>query len=661
MKHLLLSLSLSAVLLPAAHAQKNAMPVPVTAPLDELVTRLGAADVGSRYDAQMQILNMAATASAPGNDARRAEIAAAFAARASDAAVAQPARVWLVRQLEHMGRGEAVPALTALLNGPDAELREGARRALQKNSDPAAADSLRAALEKGGDASWKTGLAFALGEKRDPASVPLIAPLLQDPKTGLIAAKALGAIATPAAVSALWSSFAAQPASAAEGLLSAAQRDPAQTAAIAGKLFAEAKPAHLRAAALALYAKADPAGSARVVAAALAGPDLRLQKAAVDASTPAALAAALPGLPATAKVHALRVIEDGKAALACATDADESVRIAALEALGRVGGADSVPVLLAAATKGSDPEKAAAAAALAVLKGDDAGAAVEKQAAAGDFRAAAITALGQRMATSAVPALLGYAGEAGADVGKAALQAVARMGGADALDGLVSLVLAGKAGAKDALVAVSSRIEDKSKIGGTLAARAKDARGAELTALLDVMALVGGPEGLQAVVGCTQAADEASREGAIRALCNWREFPGAEPLLKIAADAGTKPALKVLALQGVCRLVKTSETAPPEARVAAALAALKAAPRPQEKTQAVSALAAVTHRSAADALIPLLADAEIGASAAQGALSLGNNLWKPDRGSAKRLAEAVKKANPSPDLVQKADDLLNRK
>ena len=117
----------------------------------------------------------------------------------------------------------------------------------------------------------------------------------------------------------------------------------------------------------------------------------------------------------------------------------------------------------------------------------------------------------------------------------------------------------------------------------------------------------------------------------------------------------------MLALQGVCRLVKTSESSEPQPRVAAAVAALKAATRPQEKTQAVSALAAVGHRSAADALMPLLADAEIGKDAAQGALTLADKLWKPDRNTAKRLAEAVKTANLSPELVKKAEDVLGRK
>ena len=62
----------------------------------------------------------------------------------------QPARVWIVRQLEHLGAAESVPTLTKLLIEPDAELREVARRALEKNSAPMASVSLQAALRKGG-------------------------------------------------------------------------------------------------------------------------------------------------------------------------------------------------------------------------------------------------------------------------------------------------------------------------------------------------------------------------------------------------------------------------------------------------------------------------------------------------------------------------------
>ena len=89
----------------------------------------------------MELQNLALNAARPGAEAERAELATILAAKAADAAVPQPARVWVVRQIEYIGAAESVAALTALLNGQDAELKECARRALEKNPAPAATEA----------------------------------------------------------------------------------------------------------------------------------------------------------------------------------------------------------------------------------------------------------------------------------------------------------------------------------------------------------------------------------------------------------------------------------------------------------------------------------------------------------------------------------------
>jgi len=141
--------------------------------VNDLIPRLAAAKVEDRYSAQMELQHLAANAARPGAEAERAELTKILAAKATDAAVPQPARVWIVRQLDYFGAAESVGALTTLLKDPDAELKECARRALEKNPAPTATDSLRAALAQGGDTSWRIGLIQSLGEKGDTASVSL--------------------------------------------------------------------------------------------------------------------------------------------------------------------------------------------------------------------------------------------------------------------------------------------------------------------------------------------------------------------------------------------------------------------------------------------------------------------------------------------------------
>ena len=142
--------------------------------VSELLPKLAAAQVEDRYGAQMELQQLAAHAARPGAEAERAELAKILAAKATDPAVPQPARVWIVRQLEYIGAAESVPALTALLTGQDAELKECARRALEKNPAQSSTESLRAALKQGEDANWKIGLIQSLGERGDAESVSLI-------------------------------------------------------------------------------------------------------------------------------------------------------------------------------------------------------------------------------------------------------------------------------------------------------------------------------------------------------------------------------------------------------------------------------------------------------------------------------------------------------
>jgi len=630
--------------------------VDFTAQVNELIPKLAAEDVGSRYEPQMQLQAIAANASKPGHETERAALGAVLAAKAVDASVPQPARVWIVRQIEYIGRGEAVASLASLLGSPDAELRECARRALEKNPDPKAADSLREALQKGGDAAWKIGLIRSLGEKRDAASTRLIAASLNDPQVGGAAAKALGQIASPEAIQALWSVINTQPL-AAESLACAASR--LNSSEIAARLYRQSNLSPIRAAALSVLAKTDP----KALEEALLGNDLRLQKVAAELAPPATLVALLPKMPSSAKVFALRAIDTEKPALDCAADADESVRVAALEAMLRVGTAYSVPLLIKAAASGSEAEKVAAIASLARINGRGAAEAILRQAAEGESaaRVAAINALAARAAKASVPALLQYAADSDAAVSKAALQAIAKLGSDESLDNLVKLVLAGRAGAKDALQAVANRSADKSAVGRKLAAQAQATSGPQLNGILEVMALVGGTEALDTVVKFASSSSDDVRDGAIRALCQWREFVAVRPLLEVAAAPNVKLTHQVLAIQAVCRLIRSVESEPAQARVEAALAALKAASRDQEKRQVLSALASIKDRKAADAILKLLQDPALKTDAAHAALSLADALQKSDRNSARKLAEAVKKADISPDLTHKADESLKKK
>jgi len=107
------------------------------------------------------------------------------------------------RGLRIRGTAAAVPALAAML--PNPELSHIARYALEPMPCPQAGKALRDAVAKTAGKS-KAGIAASLGVRRDPDAVPVLTPLLNDAdaEVAQAAAAALGRIAMPAAVNALF-------------------------------------------------------------------------------------------------------------------------------------------------------------------------------------------------------------------------------------------------------------------------------------------------------------------------------------------------------------------------------------------------------------------------------------------------------------------------
>lgn len=638
-----------------------------------LLPRLADANVEARYAAQMELQDLASQASKPGNAEEREALGKVLAARAADAGVPQPARVWIVRQLEYMGGAEAVQALGAVLNGGDAELRECARRALEKNSAPAANEPLRAALAKAADASWKIGLMNALGQRGDAESVTLIARNLGESATASAAAHALGLIADKTAYDAL---AAAQPSQAVhEAIIEVANRllvkgDTTTARQAFQKVFNAQTAGGLRAAALSGWAKADPSAAPQLINTALTGTDAKAQQAALGVALnqygkefTAKLAPLLPTLGTSAKVQLLALVDSSAEAqvIAAVAEADEAVRRAAIEALGRMGGAASVPVLLGAALDDSKPGKSTAESSLRAIPGSAAAAAIEMAAGQGEAKArvAALNALGARKQVSALPGIFRYVTEADSSVRKAAFAALNNMAGEAEIELLAKMVLAGKGEAGLALESAARRASDKPGAVKKLLALANN-DDKSLSALLEPLAVLGGDEALGAVVKLTRSADADAQNEAVRALGNWTDMAAAQPLLDLASRADAQPNQHLLALQGLMRLVKSVETEPASKRADLAITAMKSARSESEKKLVLSGFGAVPHRKTADAIKPFLADAALKKEACAAGISLAEALVRSDKKNAQALATAVKEATTDQGIQKRVEKVMSR-
>jgi len=172
--------------------------------LDELLPGMSAEKIPDRRGPQQQWREICAQAGAPGNEARRAEVCQLMVAKIGQD-TAKPARIWLLTQLERIGRSECVDALAAALDDQDAHVSDGARRALTNNPAPEANARLLAKLQSTNDNKLKVGLLNSLGYRADATSVAALAKELanQDQAVGTAAARSLGKIATADAAKAL--------------------------------------------------------------------------------------------------------------------------------------------------------------------------------------------------------------------------------------------------------------------------------------------------------------------------------------------------------------------------------------------------------------------------------------------------------------------------
>ena len=142
-------------------------------------------------------------AGTPGNEEVRLE-ACKLMAEKLDSKTPDTARLWLLRQLERIGRAECVDAVAAVLDDKDDHVREAAVRCLANNPAPQATAKLLAKLPTTKDKT-KVGVLNALGYRGDKNATDEVAKELTstEPAVAVAAARVLGKLGTPEAAKAL--------------------------------------------------------------------------------------------------------------------------------------------------------------------------------------------------------------------------------------------------------------------------------------------------------------------------------------------------------------------------------------------------------------------------------------------------------------------------
>jgi len=612
--------------------------------------------------------------------ATKAEVDKLIAVLKSDAPHKEKADA--CRQLGVIGTKDAVPALAALL--PDEKLSHMARYGLEPNPDPSVDEALRGALGKL-KGRLLAGVIGSLGVRRDAKAVPAIARLLgdADPDVAQAAGRALGSIATAEAATALQGALAgvsaANKVALCEGMLRAAESLAAQgnrdqALAIYDRLRALPEPHQVRAAGLRGAMLVRGKEGLALLKEHLGSKDYILFSAAVrtthempGAEVTAALAAALPALPADGQVLVIQTLAHRAdaaampAILALARTAGKPVRLAAVRAAAAFPAAAQDLLKL---IQDSDPEVAQAAKeSLAALSGPQVDAAVMEMLAAPDAarRALAMELIGRRRMTAAAGALLkAAAGDADAAGRAAAIRTLGDLAGPAELPALIDLLMRAKepqavAAAEQAVSAACLRADKPESCTERLIGMLPKAQASQKAALLHVLGGVGGPAALKAVRDCLGDADKEVHVAAVRTLCAWKDIEVLPDLLALARKTDN-PTDRALGLRGYLGWASNNKT-PAAERMSICKQAEGMVQKPEEKRLLLSALGSIATPEAIAMIMPHVDDAATKAEACAAVVSAAEKILKGPGAAraAPRLLEPLQKVAQAA-----AGDMANR-
>ena len=653
--------------------------------LDALMPDMGSEDVGKSSGPQGTLERIAFQASRPGADADRAACAKALAARLGPD-VPAPARVWVLRQIERIGRAEVVAQVARVLSDKDALVRESARRALRENPSPQANDALQKALASAAPA-WRVAVINALADRRDPSNLQALLKEAQsdndDVRSAAVVALAkLGEKSAAGAIAAaMTTGSAAARRTATDSFLLladalAAQGDKATALGMYRKMLSGE--GHLKCAGLIGIGRAGGAAELPALFEALADRDIKVRGAGIEALT------LMPGKPVADAIAAkartagpetkpslllalARRGDKGAGAifLAAAEEADEAVKVEAVRGLGVVGGTTAVPVLLKVAATTGTPQQAARE---SLQRIEAAGVDRALLAAMNEkdpaIRTEVIRALAARLVTTATPALLKAAQDTDGGVRNEALKALGAVAGTDSLPAVAALLLkapddGSRNEAASTLVRIAGREADPEKPAGPILKALASADGPAKLSLLGVAGRVGGRKLLGAVRAAVKDKDPKVQDAAVRALADWPDAAAADDLLGVAKSAPNET-LQVIAIRGFIRVVRMRSDRPAADSAKMLAAGLAAAKRPEEKKQALGALGEVRDILALQAVVPCMADNALKEEAARAAVRIGRDVWSKDLDAAKAAMQKALDASKNDDTRRQAREVLDR-
>jgi type 1 glutamine amidotransferase/HEAT repeat protein len=283
-----------------------------------------------------------------------------------------------------------------------------------------------------------------------------------------------------------------------------------------------------------------------------------------------ALITIFPNLDAMVQVQALSVLADRNDITALPTIVSavkhphESVRIAALNALGKIGDASVVTLLAEAAATAKGAEKRTARENLSRLKGSGINQTIINNLddAIPEIKVELIRCTRERGMYSANEILLQTAQDSKKEVRMESLKSLAVLSGKDELPVLISLLNkidneSERNLAITAIAAAARRITNEKEQSDIIVKRYASANDIKVNAaLLTVMGSIGNNQMLPVVIQACDHTNEEIKQSAVRALANWPR-PHTDLMAKLyqIARTSSNPVYRTLAVRGYITLI----------------------------------------------------------------------------------------------------------
>lgn len=471
-------------------------------------------------------------------------------------------KMFLIYQLQTVGKDESVPVLAGYLN--DENLSGPASRALARIGTAAAGEALLQALPKVSEAN-QGYLIEALGVARYKNAAPAIEKIAAS-STGNVrklSLFALSELAVPSSASILAS--AAQKAAYTYDETDAtavyvkylahltANGSAAMAEKLALDLLKPTVPTATRSAALKVYSDSRKQAGVPTLVQALSSNDAEYRIAALKLAQPYAAKGTSPWVAALKKVkpeaqaEIIRMLGHAGASgalpavLAALKSKDTQVKLAAIWATGKLGGTSAITSLLPVLKTARPEEIATLKSTLMTLPREgltnQLAAALPKVPAAA--QPAVLDVLAARQATDQLSLVLPFLKNTNAEVKAAAFGALKSMTTVTDLPTLYTL-LNTLTDPKE-IAAVQSALGQSVKGAGEVSAQSKlilkqmqDSPAEKRPPYLAVLAGIGGRDALRAVVSDYNSGDVATKQAAIAALSNWADASAAPELLAVS-------------------------------------------------------------------------------------------------------------------------------